>query len=160
MDRIDSLGEPFQHPVPERKKAGKKDKAQPRTFSRMVEAAESEEADEEDLTERGSRKTVEQLLDAVFNAGDRLKQAPTLDQIKDYRQKVKAFVKYAVEHSLALEETTSGANILKRKRFTLVRVIDEKLEALAVSVLSAQREQLAVLAQIDEINGLLVNLIS
>ena len=73
---------------------------------------------------------------------------------------MKAFITYAVQHSIAVEETTSGANILKRKRFTLVKVIDEKLEALAASVLAAQKEQLAILAQIDEINGLLVNLVS
>ena len=83
-----------------------------------------------------------------------------MEAIKEYRQQVKAFIKFAVEHSIAVEETTSGANILKRKRFTMVKVIDEKLEALAVSVLAAQKEQLAILAQIDEINGLLVNLVS
>jgi uncharacterized protein len=69
-------------------------------------------------------------------------------------------VKFTVAHSIALEEKTSGANILKRKRFTMVKVIDEKLEALAVSVLAAQKDQLAILAQIDEINGMIVNLVS
>jgi uncharacterized protein YaaR (DUF327 family) len=83
-----------------------------------------------------------------------------MDAIKDYRQQVKAFVKFAVAHSIAVEETTSGANILKRKKFTMVKVIDEKLETLAVSVLAAQKDQLAILAQIDEINGMLVNLVS
>jgi uncharacterized protein YaaR (DUF327 family) len=39
-------------------------------------------------------------------------------------------------------------------------VIDEKLESLAASVLAAQKDQLAILAQIDEINGMLVNLVS
>ena len=96
----------------------------------------------------------------MFSAGDALKKAPTLEAIRDYRQQVKAFVTFAVAHSIAVEETTSGANILKRKRFTMVKVIDEKLEALAASVLAAQKEQLAILAQIDEINGLLVNLVS
>ena len=62
-------------------------------------------------------------------------------------------------HSSPWRRRTSGANIAKRKRFTLVKVIDEKLEALA-SVLAAQKEQLAILAQIDEINGLLVDLVS
>ena len=160
MERIDSLGESFQYPVPEKKKAGKKDKARLPLFSRMVEDAQTEEADEQDLTDGGGRRTVEQLLDAVFASGDRLKKLPTLELIKDYRQKVKAFLKYAIQHSITVEETTSGSNVLRRKRFTVLRVIDEKLEALAASVLSAQREQLSVLAQIDEINGLLVNLVS
>ena len=160
MARIDSLGEAYQYPVPEKKKAGRRDKTNRRGFSDMVAASESEEASAEDLPEDGRRRGIEELLDAVFASGDALRKTPTLELIRDYRQKVKAFVKYAVRHSIAVEETTSGANVLKRKRFTLIKVIDEKLEALAVSVLTAQKEHLALLAQIDEINGMLVDLVS
>jgi hypothetical protein len=161
MARIDSLGEAFQYPVPDKKKTGKKEKAQRRSFSQLVEsAAEGGEAAAEDLPEPGTRGGVEALLDAVFSSGDALKKTPTMETIKSYRQRVRAFITYAVAHSLAVEETTSGSNILRRKRFTLLKVIDEKLEALAVSVLAAQKEQIGILAQIDEINGLLVDLVS
>ena len=161
MARIDSLGESWQYPVPDKKKAGRKDKIPRRTFSDMVgEAGESADASLEEQPQDAGRRGLEELLDGVFSSGDQLKRAPTLEAIKDYRQKVKAFVQYAVDHAISVEETTSGANILKRKRFTLVKVIDEKLEALAASVLSAQKDQLLILAQIDEINGLLVNFVS
>lgn len=161
MARIDSLGEPFQYPVPEKKKTVRRGKTQAREFSNLVEsAAEGGELTPEEFDEAERRRSVEELLDAVFASGERLKKGPTMEAIKDYRQQVKSFVKYVVEHSISVEETTSGANILKRKRFTMVKVIDEKLEALAASVLGAQRDQLAILAQIDEINGLLVNLVS
>lgn len=83
-----------------------------------------------------------------------------MDTIREYRHTVKSFVKFVVQHSIRVEETTSGANIMKRKRFTLVRVIDEKLDALAASVLAGQKEQISILAQIDQINGLLVDLVS
>jgi uncharacterized protein len=161
MARIDSLGESFQYPVSDKKKANRKEKTHHRVFSHLVESADGSTApDTGDYDGAGRHRALEELLDDVFAAGDHLKSAPTLEAIKDYRQKVKAFVKYAVEHSIAVEETTSGANILKRKRFTLVKVIDEKLESLALSVLAAQKEQLTILAQIDEINGLLVNFMS
>ncbi|MGO9307922.1 MAG: YaaR family protein [Spirochaetia bacterium] len=161
MARIDSLGEPFQYQVPEKKKAGRREKAVRREFSPLVESASGEgEIGPEDFDEAERRRSLEELLDGVFSAGNRLKKAPTLDAIKDYRHQVRAFVKFAVAHSIAVEETTSGANVLKRKRFTMVKVIDEKLESLAVSVLAAQKDALAILAQIDEINGMLVNLVS
>ena len=161
MARIDSLGEASSWLIPEKKKAGKKEKAQRRAFSDLVEAAEAGDgASTEDLSEPAARRGLEELLDGVFASGEELKKAPTMETIREYRQRVKAFVKHVVSHTLVVEETTSGANILKRKRFTLVRVIDEKLEALAVSVLSAQKEQISILAQIDEINGLLVDLVS
>jgi uncharacterized protein YaaR (DUF327 family) len=161
MARIDSLGEAFQYPVPEKKKTGKKEKTQRRSFSHLIEsAAEQGEVSSEDFGGPGGRRSLEELLDAVFATGDQLRKSPTVEAIRDYRQRVKAFVKYAVDHAIVVEENSSGANILKRKRFTLVKVIDEKLEALAVTVLAAQKEQIAILAQIDEINGLLVNLVS
>jgi uncharacterized protein YaaR (DUF327 family) len=161
MARIDSLGEAYQYPVPDKKKAGKREKTQRREFSRLVEsAAEEGEISAEDYGDSEQRRSIEELLDAVFSAGDALKKNGTMEAIRAYRHRVRAFVKFAVAHSIAVEEKTSGANILKRKRFTLVRVIDEKLEALAVSVLAAQRDQMAILAQIDEINGMLVNLVS
>jgi hypothetical protein len=161
MARIDSLGEAFQYPVPDKKKTGRKEKARHRSFSQMVESAgEGRQAAADDFPEEGTRSGVEELLDAVFSSGDALKKAPTVESIRDYRRRVKAFIAYTVSHSVAVEETTSGNNILKRKRFTILKVIDEKLEALAASVLAAQREQITILAQIDEINGLLVDLVS
>jgi len=161
MARIDSLGEAFQYPVPDKKKTGKKEKAGRRSFSQLVESAgEGRDASAEDVADEGSRGGIEELLDAVFASGEALKKSPTVDTIRDYRHRVKAFVAFTVRHGVAVEETTSGSNILKRKRFTILKVIDEKLEALAASVLSSQREQIGILAQIDEINGLLVDLVS
>ena len=161
MARIDSLGETPSWLIPEKKKAGKKERAQRKTFSQLVESAAAEEGPStEDFADQDHRRSIEELLDGVFSAGDELKKIPTIERIKEYRQKVRAFIKYAVARMISLEETTSGANIMKRKRFTIVKVIDGKLEALAVSVLSHQKEQLLILAQIDEINGLLVDLVS
>jgi hypothetical protein len=160
MARIDSLGEASSWHIPEKKKAQRKEKMPLRTFSQMVESAAEGEQISGELSDGKGRRTIEELLDGVFAAGDQLKSAPTIDAIRAYRQKVRAFVKYAVDHMLSVEETTSGANIMKRKRFTLVKVIDEKLDNLAASVLASQREQLTILAQIDEINGLIVDLIS
>jgi uncharacterized protein len=161
MARIDSLGEPFQYPVPDKKKAGKREKTQRREFSRLVEsAAEEGEVSAEDLGDEERRRSIEEMLDSVFSAGERLKKGHSMEAVKAYRHQVKEFIKFAVAHAFALEEKTSGANILRRKRFTIVKVVDEKLEALAVSVLSAQKDQLAILAQVDEINGMLVNLVS
>lgn len=159
MARIDSLGEASPYHVPDHKRALKKEKGRWRTFSRMVEAAAAgSRAD--DGGGRRDRRSLEELLDEVFAAGSALKTAPTLEAIRDYRARVQAFLRHVVERMLAVEESTSGGSVLRRKRYTLLRVIDGKLEALAASVLSAQREQLGILAQVDEINGLLVDLIS
>jgi uncharacterized protein len=160
MARIDSLGEPSPYHVPDRKKAGKKEKGGWRSFSRMVEEAARGQRAGDGTEGRRDRRSLEELLDEVFAAGGALKSAPTLEAIREYRERVQAFLRHVVDHMMAVEETVSGANLARRKRYTRLSVIDQKLEALAASVLSAQREQLGILAQVDEINGMLVDLVS
>jgi uncharacterized protein YaaR (DUF327 family) len=160
MARIDSLGEAVPFHIPDRKKAQKKEKLRPASFPELIESAQGggEVPDQFDQTDR--TRTIEELLDGVFSSGETLKKSPTMENVKEYRRRTKAFVKYVVSRMLAVKETTSGANIMKRKRFTLVEVIDARLESLAVSVLSSQRESMEILAKVDEINGLLVDLVS
>jgi uncharacterized protein YaaR (DUF327 family) len=106
-----------------------------------------------------SAETLQGLLDDVHRAGEDLKNRPFPEEIIRYKQAVKNFLNHITENSYALEEHTSGANLLKRKKFTLVQVVDRKLEQLAADILSGQTAQLELLARIDEIKGLLVNLL-
>ncbi len=77
-----------------------------------------------------------------------------------FRESVKRFLAYVVKHALEVEEHVSGGNILKRKKFTVVEVIDRKLESLASAVLAGQADQMEILRRIDEIRGLLVDLVT
>src|SRR4030042_676316 len=117
MARIDSLGEASPYHVPDRKKAQKKEKGSWRTFSRMVEEAARGERPGDGASGGRGRRSIEELLDEVFTAGGALKAAPTLDAIREYRERVQAFLRHVVDHMLAVEESTSGGNILRRKRY-------------------------------------------
>lgn len=106
-----------------------------------------------------SEETVRVLLDDVHGAGEELKSRPFPEEIKRYKTAVRNFLHYVVENGYTVEERTSGINILKRKKFTLVQVIDRKLEQLAAGILAGQSTQLEILARLDEISGLLVDLV-
>ncbi|PKL24987.1 MAG: DUF327 domain-containing protein [Spirochaetae bacterium HGW-Spirochaetae-3] len=99
------------------------------------------------------------LLDSVHAAGEDLKRDPDAEHVKAYKRAVRDFVHYVVERAYDVVEKSSGGNILKRKKFTTVVVIDERLERLAAEVLSAQRDKLDILRRLDEIHGLLVDLL-
>lgn len=105
-------------------------------------------------------KILETLLDDVHSAGDALKDKQLPDTIIAYKQAVRQFVRYVVGRTFDVSETISGVNILKRKKFMQLQVIDEKLEQLAAGILSNQRAQMDLLGRIEEINGLLVDLLS
>jgi uncharacterized protein YaaR (DUF327 family) len=106
-----------------------------------------------------SEEALQGLLDDVHNAGDELKNRPFPEEIKKYKQAVRNFLHHVVENGYALEEHTSGANLLKRQKFTIIQVVDRKLEQLAAGILSGQSMQIEILARIDEISGLLVDLL-
>jgi uncharacterized protein YaaR (DUF327 family) len=106
-----------------------------------------------------SEKTLQTLLDDVHSSGDELKNRPFPEEILRYKKAVRNFIHYVVENSYTLEEKTSGANLLRRKKFTLIQVVDKKLEQLAAGIMTGQTNQLELLARIDEIAGILVNLL-
>jgi uncharacterized protein YaaR (DUF327 family) len=99
-----------------------------------------------------------ELIDAVLSAGDRLKQRTDREALAEYKDAVRDFLSAVVSRGLGIEEHTSGAHITRRKRYALVQVIDRKLEQLAAGLIANQQNQLDVLARIDEINGLIVDL--
>lgn len=138
----------------ERAKAGKAGKVDFRAKLREAAVLEDGGAEGAEL----ARGSVEELLDEVHLAGDALKKDPGMGAIKRYRDAVRSFVGHVVDRSYGVEEHSSGINILKRKKFTLVTVIDHKLDSLAAEILSGQRDQFEILRRLEEINGLLVDL--
>jgi uncharacterized protein len=107
-----------------------------------------------------SQAGLEELLDEVHEAGDRLKENPSVDLVQAYKKAVRDFVHHVVDRSFAVEQKTSGRNILKRNVYFRVSVIDKSLEKLAAEILRNQRDNLEILRRVDEINGMLVDLFS
>lgn len=144
----------------------KKEKTGIRNFQQLIKS----EIDETEIEQSASipahlvglppEKVLEALLDDVHSAGDLLKDKQLPDNIVAYKNAVRSFVQYVVDRAYTVTERTSGGNILKRKKFTQVQIIDEKLEQLAAGILSNQKNQLGLLGKIEEINGLLVDLMS
>ena len=65
-----------------------------------------------------------------------------------------------LRHLMALEEKTSGHSILRRKRFTTIKIIDKKLESLVAEVLRGQTVQIRILERVNEIYGLIIDIVS
>jgi uncharacterized protein YaaR (DUF327 family) len=128
-------------------------------FSRVLEDAERTEETEALPDYPASEEALQELLDDVHSSGDELKRRPFPEEIKQYKRAVRNFLHHVVENGYAIEERTSGVNLKKRKKFTLVQVVDRKLESLAASILASQVSQIELLARIDEIAGLLVDLL-
>lgn len=144
-------------------------------FSRVFEDIRGKTADElgplRDLPV--SEEAVNFLMDEVRGAGDALRDRPFPEEIIRYKQAVRNFMHYVLENAFALEEEAGTPNFLKtgykgprgtpeamnQKRHIKIQVIDKKLEDLAAMLLSSQRQQLNLAARLEEIQGLLVDLL-
>ena len=146
----------------EEKKVKERSKTAP--FSKLADAAAAETANEAAAAGglrvlEPSEEALRELLDEVHESGEDLKTKPVPDNILRYKAAVRSFLHYIVENGYTTQERSSGTNILKRKKFVLIQVVDRKLEQLAAGILSGQRAQLEILARVEEINGLLIDLI-
>ncbi len=148
----------------ESRKGDKSERAGKNRSSRPAKSADSEKAASGSFSEFIASETVglekaHEQLDEIHSFGERLKRDPNLSNLQEYRRLVQEFLNDIVSGAYGLERQESGRNILKRKRFTLVSMVNRKLDRLAVGLMQTQTEQLDLLARIDEINGLLVDLV-
>ena len=145
---------------PETKKARDRPQVRDAKGSRFSRILEDSTRETEGVPRyEASEEVLQELLDNVHSTGDDLKNRPFPDEIKKYKQAVRNFLHYVVENGYDIAEQTGGANLLKRKKYTLVQVVDQKLEQLAAGILAGQTAQMELLSRIDEIAGLLVNLL-
>jgi len=142
----------------EKKKVGKGKGLFGTALGRAIEEARDQEGTGSAVEAPFSQADLERLLDEVHETGDRLVENPTVDLVQAYKKAVRDFVHYVVERSYAIEQKTSGRNILKRNVYYRVSVIDESLERLAAEILRNQRDKLEILRRVDEINGMIVDL--
>jgi len=131
-------------------------------FSRMFDNFRGKTADELGALRNlpVSDDSINLLMDEVRDAGDVLKSRPLPEEILRYKQAVRNFINYVVKNSLTLEHEDGIQKFMKpRKRYAKISIIDKKLEDLAAMLLSSQKNQLILVSRLEEIRGLLIDLL-
>jgi uncharacterized protein YaaR (DUF327 family) len=116
------------------------------------------------------------LLDDIHDAGDALSKRPFPDEIKRYRSTIQQFMRYIIDNAYGVKEDAGIPNSQKagfdgarckndpelrkaRNKYSSVQIIDQKLDRLAADIMTGQIKQIGLLKSIEEINGLLVDLL-
>ena len=97
------------------------------------------------------------LVNEITRQGERFSKNPTLQELKTYKSMIMAFLRYIAEHMFSVEHHTGGTR-LRQKIYTVTKIIDERLRALAELVMNQQARNINLLATLDEIRGLLIDL--
>lgn len=111
------------------------------------------------------------LKDAVDKAGNKLSESPTSENILEFRESVRHFIKYVVDNNYVEHKKTlrgrskplqyfSKFNTKERPRDPrlIIQTINQKLDSMVRDTLNLQAGNLKLLEKADEIKGLIVDL--
>ena len=144
-------------------------------FSRILEEIRGKTAGELGPLENlpVSEETLNLLMDDVRSAGDTLLSRPLPEEIVRYKQAVRNFMNYVVKNCYSLDHEAGIPKFLKpgykgsrgtpeamsQHTYSKILVIDKKLEDMAAMLLSSQKPQLELASRLEEIKGLLIDLL-
>ena len=186
MAEIDSLGNSFYYAGVQNSssqlKNQKADKSQKTTKSRFSELLKGEKADETvqsnglppEIQTMSLDEAVIFLRDRVDLAGNDLSESSTQENLEKFKEAVGQFIKFIVENNFEVSSKRprrpqfvspigvfSNYNSKPRLKDPKVQieVINEKLDNLTRDMLSTQMSNLKILAQVNEIKGLVIDLL-
>jgi len=112
------------------------------------------------LDDEGLAERLNNLLDDITVQGNRLAERMDIKDMRHYRSLVSNFMHEIVTHS---HQFTRENFLDKRGRhrvYGIVRLIDEKLDELAQELINSEKDHINILDRIDEIKGLLLDIIA
>jgi len=129
----------------------------PKTGPREVEASTTFSALMQDKREHKGYERLQQKLMLVEEHGQLLAESQTIEHLEAYKEKIKDFLKDALDQSQQLEEKRGFNRRGRTKIYKVVEQVDAKLLQLTDNVISGESRRLEILDQIGEIKGMLVN---
>lgn len=116
-----------------------------------------------ELAEMSEDEAIVFLKDEMDLAGDELKLHQSLESMEKYRKKVSQFMKYIVKINYNFVMTRTQKKLRNGKiikPYYQVQVINQKLNQLANEMLILHGRNLNLLAKVEEINGLIIDLLA
>lgn len=101
---------------------------------------------------------LDELRGQIEQAGARLSKKADVTELYKYRELVKKFMNEAVSNGYAFDKFDTMDARGRHRMFAVIKKIDVKLDELTKEVLSEQKDNITILDKIDDIRGLLVDL--
>lgn len=99
-------------------------------------------------------------MEEITGQGEKIKKRRDITDMRKYRSLIKDFMNEIVNRS----HKFSRENFLDRRGrhrvYGMIRLVDEKLDALAEELLKDEQDALMIMGSIDEIRGLLLDILT
>lgn len=98
------------------------------------------------------------LMEEITMQGDKLSKRRDVKDMKRYRGLVKEFLNEVVTHSHSFSRENFLDKRGRHRVYGIIRLIDENLDQLAQELMKDEKDNLAILNKIGEIQGLLLDI--
>ncbi|HBR02252.1 MAG TPA: DUF327 domain-containing protein [Ruminiclostridium sp.] len=102
---------------------------------------------------------LKKMAQEIETAGKRLSEHIDISDLKAYKRLISEFLDNAIRSSSSFSKDSFLDRRGRHRVFATVKTINEKLEELTKQVLSAERDNLVILGRIEDIRGLILDLI-
>ncbi len=111
------------------------------------------------IEEKDLQNRLQGLMNDIIEQGNRIKEHVDVNDMKKYRTLIRSFMNEVVNRS----HEFSRENFLDRRGrhrvYGIVRCVDNNLDDLASELIKEEKDHLAILEKVDDIRGLLLDLI-
>lgn len=112
------------------------------------------------IEEAGLAERLNLMMEEIVMQGDKIVKRMDVRDMRRYRTLIKEFMNEIVNRS----HKFSRENFLDRRGrhrvYGIIRLVDEKLDELAQALVSEECDKIALLAKVDEIRGLLLDILA
>ena len=112
------------------------------------------------IEEEGLAERLNLMMEEIVMQGDKIVKRMDVRDMRRYRTLIKDFMNEIVNRS----HKFSRENFLDRRGrhrvYGIIRLVDEKLDELAQALGSEECDKIAILAKVDEIRGLLLDILA
>ena len=112
------------------------------------------------IEEASLKERLNVMLEDIVQQGKKIAKRTDMSEMRQYRQLIKEFLNEVVNRS----HQFSRENFLDRRGrhrvYGIVKLIDKNLDELAEELIKDEKDNIAILNKIDEIRGLLLDILT
>lgn len=106
------------------------------------------------------RERIANLFDKIRENAPRMLERRDLSVFEEYRAQITELMEEILHHAYLFEPVNIRDGSGRRKVFSTVTVVDQRLKELGDELLAENSKQLDLLGRVDEIRGLILDLLS
>ena len=111
-----------------------------------------------DLTNEAYIARLQEIKKKIDEQGEKLADKADIKEFEKYRTLIREFIDEIVSNGYTFSKEDTYASRGKRRYIATVDIVNEKLDQLGKEVLEEQADRLEILSRIDDIRGLLLDM--